>query len=353
MHPEIFYIGPFKIKINDQHCQNIHFLSRNQTITFGYDESYKRIIIESPKVQGGWIETAEVEIDKDELKPSIIYPDNYSKYSIDDLCLLLSFITGRIVSFEGNISLDHYNPNVHVEKVVHYGYFSRENFCWKQLQAIKNKGLSLQFYYLIMAYQANDLVAKAVYCNNALNTVYDKWYAEWNEENKIEFVEKNMRTKIKCNIGKILEENSIKETKKEDILNRVDTILFPSAIYKIKHFLRGINLYPKYDNQEMHKRLTWINKVRNNMAHTGALPKDNRLTDSRLRQVVSSVISLVLIINQYYFGCKVLELNDPYLDYIRKLITRYFYEGKFSGISIFNESYEEYMERTKKEWLSE
>jgi hypothetical protein len=348
-HSESFYIGPFKIEINDQHCQNILHLPRNESITFGYNEYFKKAIIENPRISGGWIETAEVEVGEDKLQSSIIYPETSSKNSIDDLCLLLSFITGRIVSFEGNQFLDYYNPDVHTDKTVHYGYFLRKNFCWKKLQAIKNEGISLQFYYLIMAYHANDLVAKAVYCNNILNTAYDKWY----KKSSIAFIENNIQSKIKLIINQCLEENNIHKTIKEDILNRVNNICQPSAIYKLKHFLKDINLYPKYDNSEIHKRLKWINDVRNLMAHTGTLPKDKKLPDSLLREVVSSVIYLVLRINQYYFGCKILELDDPYLEHIRGLITNYFYEGKFSGRSIFDESYEEYMERAKKEWLTE
>jgi len=344
-----FHVGPFKIEINDRHCQNLLHLPKDPSITFGHDDNYKKVIIENSKIEGSWIETAKVEIDDSELQPSAIYPATSSKNSIDDLCLLLSFATGRIVSFEGDQFINHYNPDRHVDKVVHYGYFLRNNFCWKQLEFIKNDGLSTQFYYLIMAYQANDLVAKATYCNNALNTAYDKFF----KKNSIEFIKENVRSEIKCSVSKCLEENGIDKTIKEDILNRVNNTLQPSAIHKLKHFLKGINLYPEYDNAEMHKRLKWINDVRNLMAHTGTLPKDKKLSDSILIEVVVSVISLVLRINQYYFGCKILKLNDPYLEYIRTLITNYFYKGEFSGRSIFSETHEAYMERVKREWLTE
>lgn len=348
-HSTSFYIGSFKIEINDQHCENILHLPRNESITFGHDEYFKKVIIENPRISGGWIETAEVEVDEDKLQSSIIYPEKSSKNSIDDLCLLLSFTTGRIVSFEGNQFLDYYRPDVHTDKMVHYGYFLRKNFCWKKLQTIKDKGISVHFHYLTMAYQANDLVAKAVYCNNILNTAYDKWY----KENSVKFIEKDIQSKIRLTIGQCLQDNNIEETIREDILNRVNNIFQPSAIYKLKCFLKDINLYPKYDNSETHKRLKWINDIRNLMVHTGTLPKDKKLPDSLLREVVSNVINLVLRINQYYFGCKILELDDPYLEYIRGLIINYFCEGKYSGMLIFDESYEEYMERAKKEWLME
>jgi len=55
-----------------------------------------------------------------------------------------------------------------------------------------------------MAYQANDLVAKAVYCNNALNTAYDKWC----KKSSISFIENNIQCKIKSIINQCLEEGS-------------------------------------------------------------------------------------------------------------------------------------------------
>ena len=126
----------------------------------------------------------------------------------------------------------------------------------------------------------------------------------------------------------------------------------PSATFKLKHFLRGIDLYPKYELPEMHERLKWLNLVRNSMAHTGMLPRGKKLPDDLLGDMSSSVIELVLRINPYYFGKKLLRLDDPYLSFIKGLIMPYFYEGKFGGRSIFNEKYEEYMERAKKEWIS-
>ncbi len=97
--------------------------------------------------------------------------------------------------------------------------------------------------------------------------------------------------------------------------------------------------------------LKWINDVRNLMAHTGMIPRDKKLSDSLLCEVTSNIIELILRIDQYYYGNKLLGLEDPYLNFIRKLIVPYFYEGKFGDQLIFDETFETYMERAKKEWI--
>jgi hypothetical protein len=352
-YPSSFSIGPFKVEITKQHCRNLIHLPRNESITFGWDKDFNRAIKRNPKIRGSWIETAEVIIDDKDIKPSVIFPETASKNSIDDLCLFLSFISGRVVTLENNPFIDHLNPEEHADKVVHYGYFLRNNFTWNNLSILRNQGFAGQFYYLTMAYQSQDFVAKAVHYNNALNVAYDKWY----HQNPIKFIDKKIRSEIRSSIQKCLNEHNaevveIKEDVINDVINRVDNICNPSATFKLKLFLRGIDLYPKYELSEMHKRLTWLNLVRNSMAHTGMLPKDKKLPEDLLGDVTSSIIELVLRINQYYFGKVLLRLDDPYLNFIKKLIMPYFYEGKFCGRLIFTEKYEEYMERAKKEWIS-
>lgn len=347
-HPESFSIGPFRVEITKQHCQNLIHLPRKESIAFGYDKDYNRAVKVNPKIRGSWFETAEVIIDDKDIGPSIIFPETASKDSIDDLCLFLSFISGRVVTLENNPFIDHLNPEGHTDKLVHYGYFSRNNFPWNNLSILRNQGVAGQFYNLTMAYQNQDFVARAVYYNSVLNVAYDKWYKQYS----IKFIDKRLRSNISSIIQECLKKHNIKEEIRNDVINNVGNICSPSTIFKLKQFLQGIDLYPKYEFPEAHERLKWLNLVRNSMAHTGMLPRVNKLPDDLLADVTVSVIELVLRINQYYFGKILLRLDDPYLRFIKGLIVPYFYEGKFGGRLIFNEKYEEYMERAKKEWIS-
>ena len=205
--PINYCIGPFIVKITEQHCINIHHLPRNESITFGRDENFKEVIIENPRIRGGWIETAIVEISENNLQPSVIHPKGSDKKNIDDLCLFLSFISGRVVSLENNPFIDQLNPDVHTDKVVHYGYFSRNNFNWENLSKLKEFGLAGQFYNLTLAYQSNDFVASAVHYNNALNVSYEKWYK--NKKHSVIFINKDARKKIYGSFQKSLSESGI------------------------------------------------------------------------------------------------------------------------------------------------
>lgn len=346
-HPESFSIGPFLVEITEQHCHNLALLPRHESTTFGLDKDYKPTIKETLKIQGGWIETAVVKIDIKDIRPSVIFPVKSEMKSIHDLCLLLSFISGRVVTLENNPFINHLNPEAYTDKAVHYGYFSRTNFLWNNLSALRNQGIAGQFYNLTMAYQSQDFVAKAVHYSNALNVAYDNWYVE----NPIKFIDKKLRSKIRSNIEELLKEHNIAEEIKNDVVNSVCKIGEPTATFKLKYFLRGIGLYPVHEAPDMHDRLKWLQYVRNSMAHTGMLP-DRKLPDGLLGDATSGIIELVLRINQYYFGKILLGLNDPYMGFIKKEIKPYFYEGKFNDRLIFNETHKDFMERAKREYMS-
>jgi hypothetical protein len=346
-HPESFSIGPFKIDITEQHCCNLSHLPRKKEVTFGWDGDYNRVIKERPRKRGDWIETAEATIDDKDIESSVIYPKTSLKKSIDDLCLFLSFISGRVVTLKENLFIDHLRPEAYTDKVVHYGYFSRNNFKWNNLSKLRIKGVAGQFYNLTMAYQSHDFVAKAVHYNNALNVAYDKWY----KKSQIKFIDKEVRAEIIASVQSCLNERDVKEKITDDIIKRVGNVCSPSAIFKLKHFLREIELYPRHESPEMEKKLKWLNDVRNSMAHTGMIPRDKTLSDSLLHEVTSNIIELILRIDQYYYGNNLLELKDPYLNFIKNLIVPYFYEGKFGDQLIFSEKYETYLERAKKEWI--
>ena len=345
---EIITIGPFKIKITNEHCQNLSQIPRNERVTFGYNEDYLPCIIKNPRVRGGWIETAEVTINDKNVASSVLYPENSGRKNTDDLLLFLSFISGRAVTSDNDPLFDFLNPEEHSDKVLHHGYFSHNNFNWNSLKILREQGFAGQFYNLTMAYQKNDFVARVVYLNNALNVSYDKWLSQ----NPIKQINKKIRLDIKRTILECLKKHNIDIETTSDITNRASNICTPSAIQKLKHFLHGIDLYPKYDNPEMHNRLKWLNLIRNSMVHTGMLPRNDTLIDDILGEAVSSAIELILRINQYFFGEIILKLNDPYLGFIKRLILPYFQEGKFCGIQVFTEKYDEYMEQACEKWTA-
>ncbi len=348
VHPENFSVGPFLIEISEQHCENLVHIPKNESITFGWDKDYNKVIKLNPRRRGKWFETANATINEKEIELSSIFPKSTSKNNIDDLCVFLSFISGRITTFEDDLFIDYWNPEEHTDKVVHYGYFSRNKFDWSNLPLLRDQGIAGQFYYLTVAYQSRDFVAKSIHYNNALNVACDKWY----QKNSIKYIDRNLRSKIKYSVQSCLRNHNVDAEIEDDILNRIGNNFSPSATFKLKLFLQAIALYPEHDIPETHGRLKWLNFVRNSMAHTGMLPRDRGISDNILGDLTSGIVELVLRINQYYFSKILLKLDDPYLEFIKKLILTYFYRGELGGRRIFDEKYEDYMERAKKEWVS-
>ncbi len=116
-----FSIGPFCI-INQKHCQNAELIPKHgrHELSETLDKNGKVNSVKTipPTQQNAelWQETAWVEIAETDVKDSILYPTCAKKKNIDDLCLLLSFLTGRRVCLEGDFAI--YTANMFFDRIV-------------------------------------------------------------------------------------------------------------------------------------------------------------------------------------------------------------------------------------------
>ncbi len=364
-YPSRFRFGPFKIIINEEHCENLSKIPHDRTFTYSHDfsdGSFKKIIKEEPQIEGGWIETSLVEIRATDIKKSILYPNNKSD-TLDDLCLILSFLTGRRVAHENN-NLIFYNPQRHAGQIVHKGFLSRSSLSWDNIENIKKRRLGAQFYNLSLGCECENLIAQSAYINSAFNGIYDEWF-EKNKFKKIlkektndNIVTKQSKKVINDRIRNLIDEyykkDPIHPILKNDFEKRLNELWRPTATTQIRFFIESMGIVSFYNDQTLEqkqKRLEWLSKVRNSFAHTGDIPKDKAYNRTMRENISFSIISVVLRIVQYYFASEILKISDPYLTFAKNQIVEYFQKGTFCGKKIFDESFEEYMERTQKEWL--
>jgi len=366
-YPSKFSFGPFRIVIHDEHCKRVSEIPHDKTYTCSHDFSdsnFKRIIKKTPKIEGSWVETAIVEIDKTDIKESILYPHNDFE-TIDDLCLFLSFLTGRRVIQENKVDKCLFNPCRHSGRIVHKGFLSRSGVNWENLKNIKQRNLRVQFYNLSLGCECEELIAQGAYINSAFNGIYDEWFKK-NKFRKIllkktngNLVPKSSRKELSANIKALVKEyfkeKQIHPILKFDFEKRLNELWSPTASTQIKLFIESMGLVYFYDNttveeKQKQKHLEWLSKVRNAFAHSGDIPKDKAYSRSMREDISLSIISIVLQIVQYYFASQVLKIEDPYLTYVKNKIIEYFNKGVFSDKKVFDETFEEYMNRTKKEW---
>ena len=127
----------------------------------------------------------------------------------------------------------------------------------------------------------------------------------------------------------------------------------PSALFKMKEFLKYIGVYPSKDNEDSHKRLKWLYKVRNMFAHSGTIRIKKNETFKREMEKSGSAIMIYLGILKIFFASSLLKIEDYQINVTKKNISSYFLTGRFHGQDVFDESFSEFTKRSEEAWINE
>ncbi len=351
--------GNFTIKVTTHHCKNILLLKQAPSTSFSFSikigESTERSVKYKEGQSGQFCETAIVEIDKNNISQSLLYDTLTDELTnVDDFALVLSFLSGRRVYLEADLR-EGLSKN-YKTRIVNYDFYYSFNMDLESIQEIKNLELETAFVNLVHACSFEDIGSLFFYANSALNAIYEKWCTDngeskYKKQNIVGNLQKQTVEKAKIQFIKILQEDNVNTDIIQDIEARIPSILSPSTLFKLKSFLINIDLYPKEGNGNHKKKLKWINMLRNSMFHSGNLPKDKNISKDRLLTTTFDVTSLVIAIVQYYFAKIIFKIDNDSVEKIKKDINQYFNEGKFRGKKVFDETYEEYIERVENAWL--
>lgn len=362
--PRTFAIGPFTIDVNNLHCENLNLMRRHGGYIFTVDEKFKPTFATTGKRKGESVETAIASIKESDSKNSVITNPSGGFKTIDDLCLLLSFLTGRKVYLESDI--EDYHSLHYTDAVVGQNYFYHRTDAFDNLNKLQQFGLESQFYNCVTASTSCDLLCVAAYGNANLNAIYETWC----KKNKfttysckklldkivdraVEITEKSILTRAQKKFIKLINNENLNSEIVDDISVRIRPYTAPSAIYKLKAFLKHHELYPEEETDDTKHRLKWLNKVRNQIAHVGDIPKDKKISWEMMCEVTCNIAFLVSAIVNYYFGVHVLEINDYALNKEKEEILKYFEDGTFRGKRVFDETYDDYMLRVEREWVDQ
>jgi hypothetical protein len=363
--PTKLTIGPFLIQADDTHCSNISLLKKHRSYTFKINIKMERVLEKHERIKGATFETAIVSINESDLVDSILYNKVSEKKNIDDLCLLLSFLSGRRVYLETEIEDYH---NVHYsDPVVSRNYIFFSSNIWSKLPKIAKMNLDAQFYNCIVSASMSDIFSISAYGSANLNAIYERWCKQNNVtkykdkkiiekaiSKSIEITEDSIITRAQRKFINLIGQYGVDKKAIDDIYSRIKPFTNPSAIYKLKEFLRYYDLYPKKDNSDNFQRLKWINTIRNRITHDGNIPNDKNITWERMAEATGNIASIVSLIVSYYFAVIVLEINDDFcLQNTKKEIINYFETGTFRGKKIFDETFDQYMERIEHDWIEQ
>lgn len=359
--PRKFTIGPFCIEVNETHCENLKKLRRHARYTRTHDDKFRPVVVWKDKERGETVETAIASIKKTDICDSLLYPEVVEYKSIDDLCLLLTFLSGRRVYLEREIDDEH--SRHYMDAVVSPLFYQRPGDVWESLGKIKELGLITQFYNIATVSSMNDLLAIAAYSNAILDSLSTKWCKKNKlssfgqgklidelRDEVVNFANQTVDDSVFKFIDNI-EKQNVKTRIVDDIVARINYIKGPSAIYRMKEFLIGNDLYPSEEDDNLKIRLRWINKIRNDFVHDGSIPDDANYPWEAMAEITVNITFLILSISQYYFASEVLGIkHDPIVQQEKDEIKKYFVNGAFREKKVFDETYAEYLVRMEAEW---
>ena len=359
IRPGKFNIGPFVIDISQQHCDNLKDIPRNTRQTYTHDEHFNRIVVHEDKVEGAWIPTAKAIINEDDLNQSLLGEPHLD--AIKELCLLLTFLTGRRVTTPEYMS-DHIPHRALYRTVIPHNIRFMGN-CWNNLEALSKNNLSVPFINLTYAFEGMELLAISVYVLSSLNAAYDAWWSgnskKYIPKKKLRNIASEYLTNSIANSFKYKMSQVFKDERLDNDLIDDFNIMFGkylgelSAIYKFTKFLQAIELFPIDADKDTTGRLKIFNAVRNKMLHSGNIPKIKNVSDEHQIQVAISTIMISLLIMQYYFASNFLMIDDYELKTIKEKVLNYFTNGVFMGHKVFDETYMEYIERADEAWVNQ
>lgn len=349
-----FNVGPFRIRINQQHVKNRVKLKSYEGRRRGSEAGIRTITIK-PAVKGGYYETAIVEYDEQEIFPPKLMKEIPGRSQFNDLLDLLSFLTGRRIYTKEKIRE---RPSIEINHS-----FVKENIFknksadyWDKLDKIEKSKLSYAFDACINAIGVKDLIGRSAYFYTALDVISSRWYSKHGKnklsKNENRLISKN-EEKIKEDFKKILIENGLAESTADQLAARCIK-REPAALDIQKEFLTEHGFYPKAETSESLLRLKAMNTLRNGITHTATIRVPNQYSKKewiRRGSISASLSSFVSMIVLIYFHQAMLGIDAFPLDDTKRLLLRFFTHGLYGEIEVFEESVEEYMRRQEQEWL--
>lgn len=345
-------IDNFLIEVTQEHCDNAKKLEKGLSHSFQFDEKNGYHVNTTPPIHGEYVVTAVVTCNPSDVKSSVLYEDLDSKTNIDDLCAVLSALTGRMVFLKKN--LESRPPVKRFDGMVSPGYLSHSNISLKGLEKLKEDGLSIAFLNICYLPFAGDLLALSAYANCTLNVIYEVWCSK-NANTKYpqeKNVKQAMSNATEIILNKLVEVG-IDEESCRDIVARIRFETSPSAIYKITKFLLGVGIIEGVDADIAEKHIKWINTVRNRLTHTGGLPRDKSISHEQMLGISVHISFIVVTLAQWYFATEYLGIMGSSVKRDELALKEYFSSGIFRGKKVFEETYEEYLARLVEEWVSQ
>lgn len=297
--------------------------------------------VENLQKKEGALETAILEFEEE--KKGVFFFENSSKTCFDDVCLYLSLLTDRKVSWNPKEILLSFHGDCDPVADIN---FLHECFP-KSFDVFKTKSLVNAFWCAANYCFYPALEVKAYYASSCINKLYDYYCSE-----KEERFPKGFINRLIDYIKRSVDDFPVSgEEKKylEDVKERLDIKRDLSAVYKTEFFCSNCIMKRLLSDEEKN-RLKLLNKVRNSFVHNAAnlvdkIPKKPNLTEDRILDISVACVVITKYMCDYFLLVNVLGLDEILLSSMKRSIVQFVESGEFNGVKVFEESFEDFFKR--------
>jgi hypothetical protein len=345
--PGTIRFGSFEIKISQTNALSASKLSRRATTNFTWSPQGNPIVSKNPVKVGKISKTATVRRVYSAL--DVVQPSGSSidPAEVGDLCLLLSFLTGRRVFQKAELS--GLEGSCYGEPAVGRNYFLTPGHNSPDMGALQREDLFPILWAIVNSNSTNDMIGKICYASASLDSISTKWFKSEgrsyskDERAAIDRVQKNIETVIRDDLG----DSPIAG----DALPRVSGIFTPSALMKIRSFLTAQGLLSNEPCKDEIDRLRLLNSIRNRVVHSADIPSEIHKDFNRRGEIAASVLAIIGEICSVYIS-KVAGISDFQINKSKEDILAFFKSGVFRGHKVFDEDYETFSARLEENWLN-
>jgi len=343
--------GPFTIHVRKEHCENLEKLGRAETKSYELDGDLNPTIQVRPAVESNFVVTAQVQEISELNEPSALFPNVPTANGEFDLAVLLSFLSGRRVYIG-----DQYKQlgTRGTDRLVSPTYFYFQSNVWQFRNEVASADAAASLYNICMSLDLGDLIPSAAVANAALDAV-STWWASKTGNTKYGNGTKTKVVESIASFRKSLEERNESADVIDDICARIPGLCALSALEKLKRFLTQHGMFPAVPTKEQFDRLKTLNAIRNAVAHSGSIkPRQGESFDRTIEVAAASTRIVIHIVRVYIAKYLLQVVGDDYgVDREQEAVLRFFVAGVFNGQLIFDESYDEFMQRIDSTWMSD
>ncbi|MGR4877058.1 hypothetical protein [Pseudoxanthomonas sp. LARHCG66] len=345
--PSKFRFGPYEFTVTAEHIASALRMPQHAVVHQTWDHSGHPIVQEADAKAGEIVETASVRLVGELETGHPFLGGPHDPDGIGELCTLLSFLTGREVLTQKDITGQ--EGTYYGERVVGRNYFLTVGERWPDLQAVQAAGLGPAVWALVNGNSVNDLIGRMCYASAALDLVVTNWQKAQPDSTTPELKKKfkEVRAALESTIGSEL---GTSDTAK-DAIARLGGLFSPSAMLKMMNFLKEKEYMSVSPGAEEVARVKLLNGTRNRVVHTANIPTDAHLSSQRNAEIAMYVLAVTGEICIVHL-CDLMKVEDGHIERSRKEIGKFFTKGTFNGQHVEEEDYATYLARLKQNWVA-